>query len=95
MKTDRNGYMCFLDELHVSETFTDLKDLLQNVLSSRFQYDVIDLLPPTEGMSEYIIDRQNSLETLHRISYFDPETFNAQFAQTLRYSLLNIHPETL
>lgn len=97
IKTDSNGYCCFLDELHACNTDCDLMDLLQNVLSSRFQYDVIDILPPSysETLSEDILDRKESLETLHRSSYFAPETFNAQFVQTLRYSLLNIHPETL
>ena len=95
IKTDGNGYCCFLDELHACNTVCDLQSLLLNTLASRFQYDVLDLLPPSEGKDKYIQDREDSLETLHRCSYFSPETFNAQFKETLLYALRNIHPETL
>lgn len=97
IKTDANGYECFLDELHACVTVCDLQSLLLNTLASRFQYDVIDLSGASHDPDkiEALEEREEAIETLHRCSYFSPETFNAQFLQTLRYSLLNIHPETL
>ena len=97
IKTDGNGYCCFLDELHACNTVCDLQSLLLNTLASRFQYDVIDSLPASdsETLPEVILDRKEAIETLHRCSYFSPETFASQFFFSLRYALLNIHPETL
>jgi len=97
IKTDSNGYQCFLDGLHETRTVPDLMDLLLNVLSSRFQCDVIDHLPASqsEALSEDILDRKEAIETLHRCSYYGAKTFNAQFLNTYRYSFLNIHPESL
>lgn len=96
IKTDANGYECFLDELHACVTVCDLQSLLLNTLASRFQYDVIDLLPASdsETLSKDILDRKEAIETLHRCSYFSPDTFASQFFFSLRYALLNIHPES-
>lgn len=97
IKVDGNGYCNFMDELHACATVCDLKDLLQSVASQRWQYDVIDLLPPseTEDLSPELQDRLASFDVLDRIhNYFDDETFARQFPLTFRYAILGIHPET-
>ena len=95
IKTDSNGYMLFLDELHACDTVFDLMELLANTLDARFQYDVVDLHPsPTFDMPEELEDRQQSIETLNRVfCWLDPEMFARQFPLSLRYALYNIHPE--
>lgn len=97
IRIDGNGYCLFLDDMYYSETEQELMSVLINTLDARFQYDVVDCLPASESetLSEDILDRKEAIETLHRCSYYGAETFNAQFIKTLRYSLLNIHPETL
>jgi len=95
-RIDGNGYMLFLDELFYSDTEQELMSVLINTLDARFQYDVIDILPPSnsETLPQDILDRKEAIETLHRCSYYGAETFNAQFTKSLRYALYNIHPET-
>jgi hypothetical protein len=97
IKTDSNGYMLFLDELHACGSVFDLMELLANTLNTRFQVDIVD----ESGAShdpvkiENLEDRQQSIETLNRVfCWLDPEMFARQFPLSLRYALYNIHPET-
>ena len=93
-ETDSATYVAFLDSLNDCPSDLDMPDLLASTLLECFFRDIVKGEQIEEGST--LDDKWQSIETLNRISFsLNPELFNRQFPVSFRYSLLNIHPETL
>ena len=96
-KLDLNGRCIFDDYLAQCKTDEDKKELLQNALLSRFQYDIIENSGTSHDPieTENLEDRVNSItDTLHHCSFYSNEIFCEQFIDSYDYALFNIHPDT-